>query len=173
MTKTERPNILLYCTDQQRADLMGCMGHQGIRTPNLDALASRGALLKNLFIQGPVCMPSRSSILTGTYPSRHGVTDNGYNLSEHLPTLGGLFANAGYHTGAVGRTHLRCSRPHPVHPAKDYYGFEDCVHTGNTLPGSDANIRPATMKQPRRILIASTGRTLSAQDGRRSMTIRR
>lgn len=137
MAPTERPNILLYCTDQQRADLMGCMGHQAIHTPNLDALASRGVLLKNLFIQGPVCMPSRASILTGTYPSRHGVVDNGYNLSEHLPTMGELFANAGYHTGAVGRTHIRCSRPHPVHPPKNYYGFEDCVHSQCYWDGLD------------------------------------
>jgi len=133
----ESPNILFYCTDQQRADLMGCMGHPAIRTPNLDALASRGILLRNLHVVGPVCMPSRASILTGQYPSRHGVTDNGYNLSEHAVTMPQVFRDAGYHTGAVGRTHVRCSLPHPILPSQDYYGFQDCVHSQCYYEGLD------------------------------------
>jgi len=64
----DRPNILFFCTDQQRADLMGCMGHPQIRTPSLDALAARGAVLHNLYVQGTVSMPSRASILTGRSP---------------------------------------------------------------------------------------------------------
>jgi arylsulfatase A-like enzyme len=87
---TTRPNILIYCTDQQRADLLGCMGHPFIKTPHIDALARRGVLLKNLFIQGPVCMPSRSSIMTGRYPSAHGVVDNGYDLPTSEQTIGDM-----------------------------------------------------------------------------------
>lgn len=133
----KQPNILFYCTDQQRADLMGCMGHPIIQTPNFDRLAARGMNVRNCFVQGTVCMPSRASILTGLYPSRHGVIENGFNLDESLPTLPGILAEAGYHTGAVGRTHVRCSQPHPIHPSKDYYGFQDCIHTQCYWEGLD------------------------------------
>lgn len=122
-----RPNILFFCTDQQRADLMGCMGHTGIRTPNLDALAARGTLLRSLYVQGTVCMPSRASILTGRYPCMHGVTDNGYDLPESEITMANVFRQAGYHTICVGRTHVTCSMPHPILPA-DYHGFSECHH---------------------------------------------
>ncbi|OGV67209.1 MAG: hypothetical protein A3K19_26195 [Lentisphaerae bacterium RIFOXYB12_FULL_65_16] len=135
----ERPNILFYCTDQQRADLLGCMGHPGIRTPNIDALAQRGVVLSNLYVQGTVCMPSRASIMTGRYPCVHGVTDNGYNLPEHERTFAHTFRDAGYHTLAVGRTHVSCSRrsqPHPVLP-QNYHGFTECHHTQCYWEGLD------------------------------------
>lgn len=132
-----RPNILIYCTDQQRADLMGCMGHSGIRTPNFDALAARGVLLRNLFVQGSVCMPSRACIMTGRYPSMHGVTDNGYELPETEVTVADMLREAGYFTAAVGRTHIRCSIPHPVLPSADYYGFEKCHHSQCYWEGLD------------------------------------
>ena len=137
MPATDRPNVLLYITDQQRADLMGCMGHPLIKTPHFDALAARGVLMRNFYIQGTVCMPSRSSIMTSTYPSTHGVTNNGYNLRDDLPTLGHTFRDAGYHTAVVGRTHIRCSRPHPILPNVDYYGFNECYHTQCYWDGLD------------------------------------
>jgi len=124
----DRPNILFFCTDQQRADLMGCMGHPQIRTPSLDALAARGAVLHNLYVQGTVSMPSRASILTGRYPCMHGVTDNGYDLPESEITIADVFRQAGYHTACVGRTHVTCSRPHPILPRTDYHGFTECLH---------------------------------------------
>ena len=131
------PNILLFCTDQQRADLLGCMGHPVIRTPHLDALAADGVLLRRLYVQGTVCMPSRASIFTGQYPSRHGITDNGYELPDSAVTLADIFAGAGYHTICVGRTHVRCSLPQPVLPREGFYGFRECYHSQCYWPGLD------------------------------------
>ncbi|MFZ2653471.1 MAG: sulfatase-like hydrolase/transferase [Victivallales bacterium] len=133
-----RPNILFYCTDQQRADLMGCMGNKIIKTPHFDALAERGALFRNCHVQGDG-MHSRTSIMTGLYPSRHGVKNNGIDLSRNFPTMGDYFSEAGYHTGIVGRTHIQASLSH-IHtplPPKDYYGFHDCVHSQCYWDGLD------------------------------------
>lgn len=136
-SRGDRPNILIYCTDQQRADLLGCAGHAHIRTPNIDALAARGTRLRNLFIQGTVCMPSRYSIMTSQYPSVHGVTDNGFELPYDTPTMGSYLSDAGYHTAIVGRTHLRCSLPLPTLPNQGYYGWDESHHTQCYWPGLD------------------------------------
>ena len=64
-----RPNILLILTDDQRADTLGVAGNRSIRTPNIDRLAARGAMFTRAYCQGSmngaVCLPSRSMILSG------------------------------------------------------------------------------------------------------------
>ncbi len=131
------PNIVFFCTDQQRADLLGCMGHPQIRTPNIDALARRGVLLRNLYVQGTVCMPSRASILTGRYPSQHGVIDNGFDLPQSETTLAHALRRNGYHTMLAGRSHLVCTQPHHILPDTEYYGFNECSHAQVYCGGTD------------------------------------
>jgi arylsulfatase A-like enzyme len=58
---TDRPNILLICTDQQRFDAVGCYGNPHIQTPNLDRLAADGVVFDNCYVQNPVCAPSAAS----------------------------------------------------------------------------------------------------------------
>ncbi len=73
-------NIVLITTDQQRADTLGVEGSPLGATPHLDALAAQGTRYAAARTQNPLCQPSRASILTGTYPSTHGVTCNGVDL---------------------------------------------------------------------------------------------
>jgi arylsulfatase len=137
----DKPNIIIFCTDHQRADFLGCAGHPLIKTPNLDRLATRGVRFENMYIQNTVCMPSRASIMTGTYPCRHGVTSNGYNLTGSQPTIADALSQAGYHTMAVGRTHLICTQPQPEYSRTDFFGFHQCAHAqvycGDTDPEND------------------------------------
>ena len=137
----EKPNIVMFCTDHQRADYLSCAGHPLIKTPNLDRLAARGVRYENLYVQNTVCMPSRASILTGTYPCRHTVTCNGYNLPSEQTTIAHLLRDAGYHTMAVGRTHVICTQPRPEYSKTDFYGFSQCSHAqvycGDTDPDND------------------------------------
>ncbi len=138
---SRKPNIVMFCTDHQRADYLGCAGHPLIKTPNLDRLAAMGVRFDNLYVQGAVCMPSRASIMTGTYPCRHTVTDNGYNLPEHMTTIADVLAENDYQTMVVGRTHIVCTQPRPEYPKSGFYGFNKCAHTqvycGNTDPNND------------------------------------
>jgi len=60
-----KPNVLVIITDQHRADHVGFMGNQVVRTPHLDALAQRGTVFENAWVNNPVCMPNRSTIMTG------------------------------------------------------------------------------------------------------------
>ena len=72
-----RPNILILYTDQQRWDALGVNGNPDIKTPNLDRLASEGVNFPRFFVQNPVCMPSRISMLSSRYPSSLGIYQNG------------------------------------------------------------------------------------------------
>ena len=74
---TDRPNILLICADQWRADCISALGHPNVRTPNLDALAADGVLFRNHFGQCTPCGPSRASLLTGLYLMNHRSGRNG------------------------------------------------------------------------------------------------
>ena len=56
-----RPNILIFCTDEQRGDYLGCMGHPDLKTPSLDRLAAQGTLFQHCYSSSPVCMPAHGS----------------------------------------------------------------------------------------------------------------
>lgn len=103
---TKRPNILFICTDQQRADSLGCTGAPWAVTPNLDHLARDGALFQQCYVQNPVCSPSRASLFTGKYPSNHGLYANGVPLPDHQRMFTRTLADAGYDCGMIGKQHL-------------------------------------------------------------------
>ena len=69
----QRWNFLVFITDQQNFRTLGCNGNQMIRTPNLDKMAGEGVNFINNFTPIPICGPARASVLTGLYPSAHGV----------------------------------------------------------------------------------------------------
>lgn len=103
-----RPNILLISTDQQRADHLGCYGAGYLRTPNIDSLAALGTRYDRAYVASPVCMPNRSSIVTGRLPSLHGVRHNGLSLSLDSRTFADVLRDAGYRTSLSGKAHLQC-----------------------------------------------------------------
>jgi choline-sulfatase len=98
---TARSNILLVTIDTLRADRIGCYGFALARTPNMDALAKDGVRCAEAIAPAPITLPSHASILTGLYPSAHGVRDNGaYALPDEAVTLQELLKNQGYDTAA-------------------------------------------------------------------------
>ena len=101
-------NIILFHTDQQRYDSLGCCGNAAAITPNIDRLAAGGTLFRHHYVSNPVCMPSRASLLTGRHLPAHGVIDNGIPLDGREITMAGALAEAGYETFAAGKLHLTC-----------------------------------------------------------------
>ncbi len=108
---TKRPNIILITSDQQRGDCYGFAGRR-VHTPHLDALARDGAWLKSCITPNLVCMPSRSSMLTGMLPLTHGVCDNGIDLDLSIGEngFGGTLTKNGYDTSFIGKAHFSCRR---------------------------------------------------------------
>jgi len=101
-----RRKILLVTTDQQRFDTLGCNGGTLARTPVVDGLAGAGIRYERAHPQSVVCMPSRSTILTGQHPTTHGVWMNGVPLPEDAPSVAALLHDAGYRTALVGKAHF-------------------------------------------------------------------
>lgn len=98
--------ILFVTTDQQRYDTLGCNGGTLARTPVVDGLAATGVRYERAHPQSVVCMPSRSTILTGQHPSTHGVWMNGVALPVDAPSVAAVLQRAGYHTALVGKAHF-------------------------------------------------------------------
>lgn len=73
--ETPRWNVLFLMSDDLRTEL-GCYGHPTVKTPHIDALAADGVKFDRAYVQYPLCNPSRTSLLTGRYPSTTGVLDN-------------------------------------------------------------------------------------------------
>jgi len=127
-------NILWLLSDQHRADVMGCAGHPLVKTPHLDELAARGTRYDSAYCQGPLCMPSRASLLTGRYVRDHGVLNNKTTLPP-MPTIVQSIRDAGYHTATIGKMHLYPHRD-DVTDGLDImrgYGFEYADEIGGKL----------------------------------------
>lgn len=102
-----RPNFLFLITDQHRADHLGCYGNPVVRTPAIDTIAARGTRFDRFTVATPICMPNRSTLMTGRMPSLHGSRHNGIPLSMNAVTFVDLLAAAGWHTSIVGKCHLQ------------------------------------------------------------------
>ncbi len=97
-----RPNLLLVTLDTTRADHLGAWGWRDARTPNLDALAARGTRFSRCDTAAPITLPSHSTILSGLFPPRHGVRDNGtFVLDAKVETVAESLGARGYDTAAV------------------------------------------------------------------------
>lgn len=136
---SQKPNILIITTDQQFADAASYrIGAQYIHTPNMDSLAANGTVFARAYCANPLCVPSRTSLFTGRYPTETGVMTNDDRTKVHLdpqkfPILGRVFEDAGYQTAYFGKWHLPC-------PEKDaaVHGF--AVHeTANKDPQTASN----------------------------------
>lgn len=100
------PRMILFLSDQHRADVLGCAGDPRARTPHLDRLADQGTRFSNAFCNSPVCGPSRMSMLTGLLPTTNGVLTNRHALPSNIPTIAHVMAAAGYDTVLCGRMHF-------------------------------------------------------------------
>lgn len=101
-----RPNILLITSDQQHFSTLGVVNSR-IKTPALDRLCREGTRFDRAYCPNPLCTPSRSSIITGQYPSAHGAWTIGLKLSEDVPTVGAQLSKAGYKTSLIGKAHFQ------------------------------------------------------------------
>lgn len=119
-----RPNIIVFFTDQQRADTTGAHGNPLGLTPNFDRMARQGTHVWNSFTCQPVCGPARSCLQTGLYATQTGVWRNGRRPHPELQMLGSYFSAAGYDTGYIGKWHLMPHNHHGAVPKEGRGGYD-------------------------------------------------
>ncbi len=102
----ERPNIIFLLTDDQRDNTFGAMGHDWVKTPNIDKLMASGVRFRNAYIAEPTCSPSRVSLFTGMHERVNGVGfTSSYRLNESqwAQSYPALLKKSGYYTGFIGK----------------------------------------------------------------------
>jgi uncharacterized sulfatase len=148
----KKPNVLFIISDDLTCDL-GCYGHKGLKSPNLDKLAAKGVRFDRAYVQYPVCNPSRTSFLTGLRPDTTKVLDNDVPFRKTLPdvvTLPQLFRANGYHAASFGKVFHRGLSPDDVQAERDdtkswdmqFYGKA----TAAAAKGESRNMTGGTLK---------------------------
>ncbi len=128
---TQKPNILLFVTEQHRGDCLGIEGHPVLMTPNMDAIAGSGVRFTRAYSSAPTCIAARRSLLSGQFPATHGMV--GYREGvEWNPqhTLPDELAAGGYQTAWVGRSMHQ-------YPPRKTFGFERMITIDSRDPDSD------------------------------------
>jgi arylsulfatase A-like enzyme len=106
MAAQRKPNLVLFLPDQQRADTIACYGGVKVHAPNLNKLASESVVFERAYVTHPVCTPSRSSLMTGTWPHINGCTRNSVPLDRHFRVFPELMEDRDYRTAYIGKWHL-------------------------------------------------------------------
>ena len=128
---TDSPNVIVILTDDQGYGDLSCMGSEDIRTPHMDALAASGVRFTDWYANGPVCSPTRASLLTGRYPGNAGVRSilqghrRATGLFPEVPTFARALKQRGYRTAMFGKWHLGLAdgcRPND-HGFDEFVGF--------------------------------------------------
>jgi arylsulfatase A-like enzyme len=132
-----RPNIILIMADDLGKEWLSCYGGEEMQTPNLDQLASDGIRFENAYSM-PVCTPTRTTLLTGQYPFRHGWVNHWdvprwgkgchFDPNENY-SFARVLRDAGYATAIAGKWQINDFRLQPTVLRR--HGFDDwCVWTG-------------------------------------------
>jgi len=106
MAARRKPNLILFLPDQQRADTLACYGSVKVHAPNLNKLASESVIFERTYVTHPVCTPSRSSLMTGTWPHINGCTRNSVPLDRRFRVFPELMQDQDYRTAYIGKWHL-------------------------------------------------------------------
>jgi arylsulfatase A-like enzyme len=130
--KERYPNVLLIMTDQQAWNAVGYSGNKKIQTPNLDRLAREGVNFSQANTPCPVCVPARTSILTGRLTETTTIRENNdVKAGEcYYPTFDEILAKRGFTTEVYGKYHS------PEHMARVYMN-----PPVNGLTGTDPIVR--------------------------------
>ncbi len=102
----KKPNLLVFLPDQFRADAVIGPAAAQVHASNLHKLAAQSVVMERAYVTQPVCVPSRSSIFTGTWPHLNGSVDNREVLDKKYLCLPEMLGDSDYRTGYFGKWHL-------------------------------------------------------------------
>ena len=120
----EKPNVIYIFADQLRADTLGYAGDAKAITPNIDKFARQSMRFTNAVSVMPVCAAYRASLITGKYPSSHGLVINEVNMNPNHRTIAHVLGDAGYDLGYVGKWHLNDQHGRPTPKGPERMGFD-------------------------------------------------
>lgn len=142
--RSKRPNILFLLGDDHRWDALGCMGNRVIRTPHIDALASRGVTFTRNFVTTAICVTSRASIFTGLYARTHRIVEFRNSFAPELwaRAYPMLIRRTGYRTGFIGKFGIDGGKA----PAEDFDYWRGFQGQGRYFPKGDGKTHLTTIQ---------------------------
>jgi len=129
MTEKRKPNLVIFLPDQQRVDTIACCGGEKVHAPNLNKLASESVVFERTYVTHPVCVPSRSALMTGMWPHQNGCIRNAVPLDPKFKVISELIDDPDYRMAYLGKWHLG-------NETERQRGFEDWLSVRNR-PGTD------------------------------------
>jgi len=151
--KPERkPNFIIFLTDDQGFNDVGCFGSPNIKTPNFDRMALEGIKLTGHYVGAPVCGPSRAALMTGSYPLRIAEPKNLKNLHtlahDKEMMIPEVLKTQGYATALIGKWHVG---GHPNDQGFDYF-FGTPLFNGSTKLIEQNSYRASVMRNKETVI---------------------
>jgi arylsulfatase A-like enzyme len=148
-----RPHVVLVMADDMGWGQTGYYDHPVLETPSLDAMAANGLRFDRFYAGGPVCSPTRATVMTGRQHDRTGVAEHGYALRRQERTVAQAMRAAGYATGHFGKWHLNGLRGPGVpvlstdthHPGT--FGFDTWLSVTNFFDMNPLMSRQGTFEE--------------------------
>ena len=113
-----KQNLIVILSDEHRHDVMGCAGHDFIKTPNLDKLAARGTRFTSAYTPSPICVPARAAFASGKYVHKTSHWDNATPYTGSPRGWGHQLQAANIPVHSIGKLHYR--------DPNDDTGFDEC-----------------------------------------------
>ena len=107
MSDIKPKNLIFIFSDQHNREKIGCYGDPYAITPNLDRLAAEGTLFESAYCNSPVCVPSRSSMITGDYAHKNGFWDNAHPYCGTPEGFGHVLTEQGISITTIGKLHYK------------------------------------------------------------------
>ena len=154
MTTNSTPNVLFIMADQMKASILRMYSPEiGIETPTLERLANEGVRFEHAITPHPLCVPARTSVMTGRYPHSTGCRRNETLMPKNEQHAFRIWKNNGFTTGLIGKNHcyiepsdielfdIRCEISHGGLPEEGKYRGEKAGNTGMewVVPEVDIN----------------------------------
>lgn len=131
-------NFLLLMSDEHNPRFSSIYGHPSVKTPNMQRLADMGTLYENAYCNSPLCLPSRSSFMSGMYVHETQAYNNSNIIKHNYPSYGQMLSDQGVHTTYAGKV--------DVYNHSDTLGFNELLLAGNRGPKGDTNFQRQPMK---------------------------
>ena len=133
----DNTNILVIMADQHNPKMLGCRGHEIVKTPSLDALANRGSMFVNAYSNSPLCVPARACLATGRYVHDNKCWDNAIAYGGAPASWGHRLQENNHSVVSIGKLHYQSER--------EQTGFDEQIipmHITDGVGDLHGSIRP-------------------------------